>query len=233
MNCRRIQELLYLDRAGELSEAEARMVADHVRVCEFCSREQAAMERTRKFLQDLAVLPTAPSDPEDLTQRILERVSGARPTPHRDARASVLDWLLSVFAGPAPRWASACVIICTIGLFLSQYFTVLSEMSALEAHQDRQDRTLPLPRLAYVVDARPLRHSVDATLFARFDGIAPDGIVTVDAESAQTWQATERTSTLGIARRPVTDDEHRAAKSLITYVKLNARPVLTFSREGV
>jgi anti-sigma factor (TIGR02949 family) len=94
MECRKIKEYFsaYLD--GELSEAQAAMVARHLEVCFDCQQEYQAWQRLWDIL---AAEPV--QAPTDLTARILARLPANNPQPWWRHLALAASLVLGIFLG--------------------------------------------------------------------------------------------------------------------------------------
>ena len=78
MSCRKFRKMMLLNREGELTAADAKELAEHLTVCTSCAKRGALAEVTA-LMRRLHDMPLEPSDPEDLTLRILSRVTAKTP----------------------------------------------------------------------------------------------------------------------------------------------------------
>lgn len=129
MNCERYRPLLHLNRLGEISEAEAVDLRQHLARCESCSLEWLRIQSADKLLDPLRTFSPVPLDPEKLTVDILRRV---RETAATAGSRSVVDRILDLFLIPGIRYSAAAIILFVITAFAVQSWMLLDGISTLE-----------------------------------------------------------------------------------------------------
>jgi hypothetical protein len=233
MSCRKFRTMMELSREGELTAAEAHMLAEHVSACPSCAKEQESLEEMGALMSRLRGMALQPPAPEEFTRRILRRVAASRP-PVRSARETpVLDRLFRVSVAPGFRWASASFIVLVIGLFLSQYFSMLHDIQSLEAQQYYRATAHAVPQVGYAVDTRPLRGTPDGALLDRLDGHSYEESIVVPESRFESLRESAMSSVTILSRNPLSATDKEAAFRLVFYLKTTARPTLCFIMEGV
>jgi hypothetical protein len=129
MNCKRYQQLLHLNRAGELSKPDAEDLRQHLAQCEECSLELRRIQRADEFLDPLRSFSPAPPNPEKLTADIMQRV---REAALRVPSESVVNRILDFFLIPSVRYAALGVISSVSILLIVQSLVLLYDISSLE-----------------------------------------------------------------------------------------------------
>jgi hypothetical protein len=129
MSCERYQQLLHLNRSGEISTQEADELRQHVRLCERCALELQRIERADGFIDRLGAFSAAPKNPEKLTADILRRVRAESTAPKPQ---NTLDRILDVFLVPSVRYSTLAIVLLVIMTFMTQLLTMLNGVSGLE-----------------------------------------------------------------------------------------------------
>ena len=129
MSCTYFQQLLHLNRTGELSGKEAEELREHLRLCESCSLEFQRIQRADHFINRLTLFSPVPRNEEQLTAAIMQRVrrSAAPSVP-----AGLADRILDLFIKPPVRFAAAAVIVLILFTFGIQLYTTLNSIADLE-----------------------------------------------------------------------------------------------------
>jgi hypothetical protein len=129
MSCERFQQLIHLNRSGEVPAKDDDDLRQHLSHCESCSLEWRQIRRTEKFLGPLKSFSPAPASPEKLTADIMRRVrEEASGKPARN----IVDRILDFFLIPGVRY-SAVVVISFVGTaFVLQSLILLDDISNLE-----------------------------------------------------------------------------------------------------
>jgi hypothetical protein len=150
MNCAEAKRFIPLMRQGELSPAEQRALADHLRSCPSCAAEQAGyLNLNRRIAKLRAIVPELP-EPERSVQAILARVRAERRPEHQGYVSALVDRLIRALEVPGLRYALALFVTVTVTGFVFQQLTILQSVSALEARLSRP--STPRVRMAYAVN---------------------------------------------------------------------------------
>jgi anti-sigma factor RsiW len=232
MSCRKFRTMILLGREGELTDGEARELAEHLTVCPSCAAEEASLAEMAALMQRAHDIPVEPPDPEGLTSRILGRVATMPRTVARTRATSLIDRLFDVIFARSFRLASALAIALVTGMFMWQYFSILGDMRNLEAQQMRAETAHTLPQVGYAVDTRPLRGTPAGALLDRLDGRRAEGSVVVMDRTFESWrESTLRSQTL-FSKSPLSVEESQALSRLVLYFTNTARPTLCFVTKG-
>lgn len=233
MSCRKFRNMLVLYREGELTAAEAHALAEHLMACPSCAKERGSLDEMADLMSRLRGIPLQPSDPEELTRRILERVTVKAPSVPIRGGTSIVDRLLELSAAPAYRLTSACFIVVVMGMFLSQSFSILTDVHRLEAQQKYVAAARTVPAVGYAVDVRPLRGTPDGALLDRLDGHSYEESIVVPESRFESLRESAMSSVTILSRNPLSTTDKEAAFRLVFYLKTTARPTLCFIMEGV
>lgn len=183
MSCKRYQQLLHLNRSGEISHQEADELRQHVRLCERCALELQRIERADGFIDRLGAFSPARTNPEQLTADILRRV---RAESSIARSLGSMDRLLDFFLIPSVRYATVAVVLIITVTFMTQLLTVMNDITSLErrmASPGRNDATVAtytmqsktLQEVATSERAKPLKDNVSVTVTnGRIDVAAKD-----------------------------------------------------------
>ncbi len=157
MNCHDYQALLRLNRPGERTESEDRLLAAHLEACAGCRREKDLLERVDTGLEFLRGAVPEIREPEKLADSIMERL-GPSPAPWPRFR---FGWNSRRVRQAGLRTAGAVAVLAVLA-FCFQAFQVLHDVRALEERTSRV-RDLPVRTgVAFVVPEKEL---------ARFPGV--------------------------------------------------------------
>lgn len=129
MSCKRYQQLLHLNRTGEISEADAENLRVHLARCQQCSHEWRRLQRADELLRPMKSFTPPPPDPEKLTADIMRRVRGTTET---ESSPGVVNRILDLFLIPGIRYSAAAFITAVTLAFTFQSLTLLNQISALE-----------------------------------------------------------------------------------------------------
>ena len=186
MNCKRYQPLLHLNRPGEISEADAAELRQHLTHCESCSLEWQRINNADKLLDPLRTYSPASPDAERLTIDILRRV---RTTTAVERSRSMVDRVLDLFLIPGIRYSAAAIILFVITAFAVQSWVLLDGISTLE----EQLVSTPSQRTGAVYAARSetLREVAHSAMGRPLAGDLPfkvtDGRILVPARVAEMY----------------------------------------------
>jgi hypothetical protein len=233
MSCRKFRTMLDLHREGELTAAEAHMLAEHMSVCPSCAQERESLEEMTALMSRLRGMALHPPAPEELTRRILSRVAATTPPLWSVRQTPVLDRLFRVSLAPGFRLASVSFIVIVIGLFLSQYFSILHDIQNLERQQNHRVAAHAVPQVGYAVDTRPLRGTPDGALLDRLDGYSYEASIVVPESRFKSLRESAMSSVTISSRSALSTTDKEAAFRLVFYLKATARPTLCFIMEGV
>jgi hypothetical protein len=155
MSCERYQQLLHLNRSGEISVQEADELRQHLRLCERCALEFQRIERADRFVDHLGTFSPTPRNPEQLTADILRRVraesSALRPL-------NPLDRFLDFFLIPSVRYSTVAIVLLITLTFMTQLVMMLNEISNLEQHLASPDRN-EAPEATYTIQSKTLKET--------------------------------------------------------------------------
>jgi hypothetical protein len=154
MSCDRYRRMMYLYRAGELSEREQVELHRHLQTCERCSAERERIERAAASVQRLREFRPTPRDPDRLTANILASIAEPK-------RESFVDRLLEIMLTPAIRYASAVFVLAAVGSFIVQYYSTLDDVASLERRFEAGQRTQLVPDVAYSISGSALSRLPD------------------------------------------------------------------------
>ena len=129
MSCERYQQLLHLNRPGEISAVDADDLRQHLAHCESCSLEWRRVQRADKFLEPLRSFSPTPPGPEMLTADIMRRV---RDTASTGSQRSIIDRILDIFLVPGVRYSAVAAISVVIMSLVAQSLFLLDDISSLE-----------------------------------------------------------------------------------------------------
>ena len=133
MRCATAKQLMYLTRSGELDDASRRKLQEHLRTCERCSAEHAAVDRTTAVVDSVRHAAPRLDDPAGLTHAIMRQVDAERmrgaARPSFPAFAS-----LSLHRFRAVCSAAAFVIVA---VFFLQSLVDARRIESLEARMGR------------------------------------------------------------------------------------------------
>lgn len=129
MSCERYQQLLHLNRPGELSPTDADDLHQHLARCEGCSLEWRRIQRATELLNPLTSYSPAPPSQEKLTSDIMRRVREAEAS---GPSQSMVDRILDFFLIPAVRYSTVATILAVVMTLTIQSLTLLSQISDLE-----------------------------------------------------------------------------------------------------
>ncbi|MBC8204207.1 MAG: HEAT repeat domain-containing protein [FCB group bacterium] len=109
MNCEQYQELIYLEKYGEISERAQRAAAKHIETCPVCAEAKVRIEKVFECLESVE-MPQA--DPEWLKGARNELIAHLEATRKRNFVISV-DWnaLRRFFSIPALRPVYAAMVL--------------------------------------------------------------------------------------------------------------------------
>ena len=187
MSCKQYQQLLHLNRSGEIFRQEADELRQHLRLCEKCSLELQRVERADGFIDRLGAFSPVPKNPEELAANILRRVR-AESTARRSLNP--LDRFLDFFLLPSVRYATVAIVLLITMTFMAQLLVLMNNISDLEQHMAspvRHDATEAtytmqsetLQEVAKSERGKPLRENVYLTM--------TDGRIDVSAKEVDSF----------------------------------------------
>jgi hypothetical protein len=225
MNCTTAQRLLDLYRPGERSEKETRALAEHIRICERCSREKERIEKAALLLKPLPSTNVRPPQPERLTRAILEGIRDA----DLPVRHGPLDRIIESFFHPVVRNASLAFVTTAIAVFSFQWVTLMNDLRHLEElqHQGHDGfitreyvysvHASALPGVASLLHSEPL---LDVVRWRQNDGIIQlrqsEVNFLLSSENARSFERAVETATLHIGPHQLDEIVHDIAVSLNT-----------------
>jgi hypothetical protein len=233
MNCRKFRQALYLNREGELNPDEARALTEHVAGCRHCAKEKAAADRLAGITRDVARMDLTPEDPQGLTRRILQRTSVRKVRVPLKEGTFNIDRFLEFLSTPAFRLASSTAIALITIFFLTQSYVVLRDVRDLEASQQRSVESVSMPHVNFAVDVRPLQGTPEGALLKKLEGRPAGGYIIVNDRHASVLRAREYAFLQKFPGRPMLEAQSKTIEALVSYLKENVHPVLSFTREGV
>jgi hypothetical protein len=154
MNCDRYRKMLYLYRAGELTEREKTELHLHLQTCERCAAERERIETADASFRRLRELSPTLRDPDRLAANILAHIT-------QPARERFIDRLLDAMLTPAIRYASAVFVLTAVGSFLLQYYSTVDDVANLERRFEVEAQAEFGPGVAYSIDSNTLRNLPD------------------------------------------------------------------------
>jgi len=117
MRCEEAEELLLKQRDGELSDAEARLLEEHVGACERCRRFRDALGRVEGFLKAERGAPPVVRDPSALWARVSRDLAERKPDRAETGGRPQTPRVLSA------RWlrvnAVAAGVVAVVGLMVA------------------------------------------------------------------------------------------------------------------
>jgi hypothetical protein len=168
MSCERYQQMLHLNRSGEVSAEDADDLRQHLTRCETCSLEWRRIQHADKFLNPLRTFSPALAGPEKLTADIMRRV---REAALREPSQSIIDRILDFFLIPAVRYTAVATILGVLVMLIFQSFTLLNQISNLE------QRMISMPGhragATYTVRSETLQEVTESEKIQSFAGSAP------------------------------------------------------------
>ncbi len=150
MNCDRYRKMLYLYRAGELTEREKTELHLHLQTCERCAAERERIETADASVRRLREFSPTLRDPDRLATSIL---AGIRER----TRERFVDRILDAMLAPAIRYAAAVFVLAAVGSFLFQYFSTLDQVANLEQRFGRGPQGQSVPGVVYSINSSTLR----------------------------------------------------------------------------
>jgi anti-sigma factor RsiW len=233
MSCERFQQLLHLNRSGEISAREASELRQHVRLCERCALELQRIERADRFIDRLGAFSPAPNNPEKLTSDVLRRVraEGVRPKP-----SGLFDRVLDFFLIPPVRYSAVAIILLVTLTFMTQLLMMLNRISDLEARMafpvriDAAEATYTiqsktLEETATSETGRPLRETVSVTVTNdRIDVPVKDVDTFLSGNNVRTLPAILGTAILQIDKKTL--------EKIVNEVKATAELTFRVRHEG-
>jgi hypothetical protein len=154
MNCDHYQRMLYLHRAGELSEQEETELRRHLQTCEHCAAERVRIETADSYIRRLRETGPTLRDPDHLATSILARITEA-------GRERLIDRFLDAMLTPVIRYASAIFVLAAVGSLLFQYYSTLDEVANLERRFAQGSQSQLVPGVVYSINSSTLRSLPD------------------------------------------------------------------------
>ncbi len=156
MSCEQYEKWLFLHRPGELSQFDQAALESHLRDCPRCTalKEKLASD-DRQIAHLRAMKPEAP-DADAAVKRILLAVGRGKHPVSRTGIRGFLDVLALRVNQPRLRFAFALLVTAIVGTLLYQQYSLMSDVSNLEASMSlRRDRA-GMIQAAFVLDAEAL-----------------------------------------------------------------------------
>lgn len=210
MSCKKYEKLLYLNRAGELSDSEKKLLEQHLRECGACRDFNHAIRQSVSALSSLKSAVPKLDQPELLTKAILMQIARPKRSTQklslRDRIGRLSDWI----ATAKIRWASALVIVLLLGVLVVQQLQIIYRISRLEEKVAGESRLAAIDQGALVnrfLDQRDLISADDLRL-RKSDSLAyfrlPEDWVIVRKQDLQAWleyyEALRRTNEATLSR---------------------------------
>ena len=193
MSCKKYEKLLYLNRAGEPSGSEKKLLELHVRGCEACRDRYHSMRRSLVALKLLQEAVPKLDQPELLTKAILRQIARPNRSNQEYSLRDRIDRLSGRIATPPIRWASALVIILLLGVLVMQQFQIIYRISRLEEKVASESQLAAINQDALVnrfLDQSDLIRADDLRL-RKSDSLAyfrlPEDWVIVRKQELQAW----------------------------------------------
>jgi len=233
MSCKRYQQMLHLNRSGEISAQEADELRQHLRLCERCALELQRIERADEFVDRFSAFSPAPRNAEKLTADLLRRIraESAKPRP-----ASGLDRVLDLFLMPSVRYSAVATILFITMICMTQLVMMLNDISDLEqrmASPVRKDaaeatytvRSKTLHAVATSERGRPLRENLSVA-------VTKDGI-DIPATHADTFLSDYTLKNLpAILETGVMGIDKKTLEVILNEVKATAELTFHVRQEG-
>jgi hypothetical protein len=159
MMCKQYQQLLHLNRPGEISEHEAEDLRQHLLLCEECSLEYQRIRRADEFIDRLTSLSPTPSDAGELTAAILHRVR-SEAAPRRPL--TPIDRIAEIFLQPLVRYAAVAVVLMITTTLAVQLLTTLNDIYALEQRMAKPRSNPAGSTPTYSVESKTLQEIAKA-----------------------------------------------------------------------
>jgi anti-sigma factor RsiW len=232
MSCRKFRKMILLYREGELSAREAQMLAEHIIGCPSCANKGASVAELSHLIRRSHEMSLEPSDPEELTRKILLRIAPGSLSEPSPTRVGALDRLLDLTVNPRVRLASALLILVTVALALWQYFGILGDVRTLEAQQMHRSLSLAAPQVGYAVDTRPLRGTPEGNLLNQLGSRRGETSIVVASREVESLRESGHGPEAAFFKVPLLFERASEISRLLLYVKTNAHPILCFPKEG-
>jgi len=237
MSCGQYEEWLFLHRPGELSRADLAALEAHLRDCPQCAALKKALASDDRRLARLRAMAPEPPDADAAAGRVLLAIGGRKPVASHSRIRNFLEVILLTFNQPRIRTASAFLSVTLVGALLYQQFSVMSEVSNLEARMALRQDQPGMIHTAFVLDAEAVSRIPRSSeiLEALGDRVKADSDrnIIISREAAQSMQETA-TRTLRFTSRKAGSAvlDARVIEEISRVVQRQASLVFRVSRKG-
>lgn len=129
MNCENFKKWVHLNKTGELSEREQRLLEKHIEICLDCQNLVEEIKSKDDYIQRLKNMNPAIDYPGVLTSNIMQSITGQRkPNQLLMKFYKVFDLLFSYKL----RFTGILILIALISLFSYQQIHILNKLNQME-----------------------------------------------------------------------------------------------------
>lgn len=138
MKCKTIQNLLCLNKPGELSPGILAKIQKHIRTCDVCASESKKYDDAEIFIDKLRIKRPVLINPEKMTQNIITEIENLKHPAAGENRGNLFDFILDSLFLPKVRFTLILLLFLIIGSFLAQESSTLYNITKLEERMDIQ-----------------------------------------------------------------------------------------------